>query len=405
MRLTLSNELLDAQLLRTAGAAPYGGADIGECLAAAAATKGTDLDTWYRAWWSLAEAVERTGRDAETAGATETACRAYLRASAYYRTAGVMHMSPDDLHRLKGCFDQQRTVFRRGAALLSRPPELLDVTIGSSTVTGYFFSAADPGQSACRPTLILVGGYDGTAEELYFANGAAALGRGYHVVAFDGPGQGAALAAGVSLRPDWENVIGPIIDRIVDRPDVDPARIALVGWSLGGFLAPRAAAREHRLAAVAADCGSFDLQSSFLAQVPPPLASAYRSGNAAGRKLLGAVLSRVAKRPVTGWALRRGMLVHGRSTPLAYLDELQHYSMATYAADIRCPVWISYAEGDDISATAPQLAEALTVPHELVRFTAAEGADNHCEAGARLLFHARLFGWLDAQLGTGPDTP
>jgi hypothetical protein len=30
-----------------------------------------------------------------------------------------------------------------------------------------------------------------------------------------------------------------------------------------------------------------------------------------------------------------------------------------------------------------------------VTFTAAEGAGDHCEAGARTLFHARMFAWLD----------
>ena len=33
-----------------------------------------------------------------------------------------------------------------------------------------------------------------------------------------------------------------------------------------------------------------------------------------------------------------------------------------------------------------------------VRFTAAEGAGDHCEVGARALYHERSVGWLDAQL-------
>lgn len=49
----------------------------------------------------------------------------------------------------------------------------------------FLASVADPGR---RATVILVGGYDSTAEELYLLDGAAALARGYHVLAFDGPG-------------------------------------------------------------------------------------------------------------------------------------------------------------------------------------------------------------------------
>lgn len=59
-----------------------------------------------------------------------------------------------------------------------------------ATLPGYFFRAGDPGDDTPRPTVIPTNGYDGTVEELYFANAVAALERGYHVLAFDGPGQG-----------------------------------------------------------------------------------------------------------------------------------------------------------------------------------------------------------------------
>jgi hypothetical protein len=70
------------------------------------------------------------------------------------------------------------------------------------------------------------------------------------------------------------------------------------------------------------------------------------------------------------------------------------------AAGITCPVFVCNAEGDDISASAPQLAAALTGEKELVTFTARDGAGDHCEAGARTLYHARSFGWLDRVLQT-----
>jgi hypothetical protein len=56
------------------------------------------------------------------------------------------------------------------------------------------------------------------------------------------------------------------------------------------------------------------------------------------------------------------------------------------------------AEGDDLGATAPQLVAALRGEKEFVHFTAAEGAADHCEQGARALYHARSFGWLDDRL-------
>jgi hypothetical protein len=89
----------------------------------------------------------------------------------------------------------------------------------------------------------------GTAEELYFANGAAALARGYNVLAFDGPGQGMMLTErGVVLRPDWERVIASVLDSAVTGADVDADRVALNEFELGGAArrAPRASPRGLR---------------------------------------------------------------------------------------------------------------------------------------------------------------
>jgi hypothetical protein len=58
------------------------------------------------------------------------------------------------------------------------------------------------------------------------------------------------------------------------------------------------------------------------------------------------------------------------------------------------PDLVCNAEGDDISASAPRLVAALRCPTTFLTFTAAEGANDHCDAGARMLFHARAFGWL-----------
>jgi hypothetical protein len=91
-RLGVKDELLDAQTLRTAGSAPYGGADIGECLAAAGRVRGTDLTSWHDAWVSAAASALAVAEGALDAGRTETARLAFWRSSSYFRTAGVMLM-------------------------------------------------------------------------------------------------------------------------------------------------------------------------------------------------------------------------------------------------------------------------------------------------------------------------
>jgi hypothetical protein len=69
-----------------------------------------------------------------------------------------------------------------------------------------------------------------------------------------------------------------------------------------------------------------------------------------------------------------------------------------HAEQITCPTFVCNADADAISASAPKLAAALRCPHEFRTFTTAEGAGDHCEAGARTLFHARAFDWLDEVL-------
>jgi pimeloyl-ACP methyl ester carboxylesterase len=196
-------------------------------------------------------------------------------------------------------------------------------------------------------------------------------------------------------------VIGPVLDDLLARPEVDPARVAVIGLSLGGYLAPRAASGDPRLAACVADCGSFDLFQAAVARLPGPLAGGLPAGQVS--RLLRRLLAYVARQPTGGWALRRGQLVHGAADPAAYLLALREYTLADRAAAITCPVLVCQAEGDAISASAPQLAAALTGDKELMLFTAAEGAGDHCEAGARTLFHARAFGWLDRVLGWTPS--
>jgi alpha-beta hydrolase superfamily lysophospholipase len=96
-------------------------------------------------------------------------------------------------------------------------------------------------QTSPRPTVIYNNGFDSTQEDSYVAIGAAALRRGYNVLTFDGPGQGAAIRQQkLVFRPDWEAVTSPVIDYANTRPEIDSKRLALFGYSLGAYLVTRA---------------------------------------------------------------------------------------------------------------------------------------------------------------------
>ena len=158
-------------------------------------------------------------------------------------------------------------VFLKGAALSDIPIEAVEIPFEDTTLPGYFVTVDDSG--APRPTIVHTNGYDSTIQEMYFAHAPAAIRRGYNVLLFDGPGQGRNLIKdGIHIRPDWENVVRPVIDYALTRPEIDPDKIALAGWSFGGFLAPRAASFEHRIAALVADPGQWDEGPAVLGRLP-----------------------------------------------------------------------------------------------------------------------------------------
>src|SRR5262249_46269828 len=130
-----------------------------------------------------------------------------------------------------------------------------------TTLPGYFYRVDESGVP--RPTLLSLGGFDSTGEELYFFAAGAALQRGYNVLTFEGPGQGEPLRVqGLRARPDYEVPVRAAVDYLLTRPEVDPERIALMGSSLGGYYAPRAAAFEPRVKALISHGVFFDWWAS-----------------------------------------------------------------------------------------------------------------------------------------------
>jgi dienelactone hydrolase len=146
---------------------------------------------------------------------------------------------------------------------------------------------------------------------MFIAHAPAAYERGYNVLLYDGPGQGRALIRdGVTLRPDWETVVAAVVDFALARPDVDPAKVVLAGWSLGGFLAPRAAGGEHRVAALVADPGQWDQRHGIVPMLPLSDADkeSFADIDPGALDDLAAYLDTPDTDPMTVWKLRdRGM--------------------------------------------------------------------------------------------------
>jgi pimeloyl-ACP methyl ester carboxylesterase len=388
------NRLFDGQLLRTIGHGTYGGAELGECLATAGRVIDGDRESWYRAWLQLADRTFAAAESSAVHGYRESARCAFLRASNYYRNAYVFHLERPLPELVGDAYRRQRDAFQRATAAMSRPPQQMAIPFEDMTLPGYFCAVDE----TRRPLIISVGGYDSTAEESFFWNGAAALARGYHALIFDGPGQGELLVErSIPFRPDWEKVISAVIDLAVRRDDVDVSKIVLIGESWGGYLAPRGAANDRRVALCVLDPAQIGLFRVMLSRLPLPvgLKRQLPDGPRWLVMLLQALMARMARQPTAGWALRRGMLTHGMATAWDYFVDAARYEQADIIGNISCPTLVCDAENDDISAFSKTFFNLLRCEKHYLRFTADEGSGEHCVGGNRALFHERVFDWLD----------
>jgi len=392
MHLVFEDQTFSFELLRTIGYAPYGGADIGECLVTASRIRQGDFESWYEHWNKTARRVHALAEDALQQGKRVSAREAYLRASNYYRTAEFfLHGNPHD-PRILATWGASRTTFRQAVNLMDTPVEVR-IPYEGTFLPGYYYRPDASHQP--HPTLIVHGGYDSTGEELYFMIAAAAIQRGYTCLTFEGPGQGALLREQqLPLRPDWEQVVTPVVDFALTRPEVDPTRLALMGISLGGYLAPRAAAFEPRVAALIADDGLYSYRFSDKARAVTRVAALF------GRTLAQATLRKVMQRNIgIRWAIENGLFTFQVGSIWDLIEATECWSLEGVAHQITCPTLVCEAERDHFFLGQPQrLYEALTCPKTLLRFSADEGAEEHCQYGALLLFNHQVFSWLDATL-------
>ncbi|HEU0215454.1 MAG TPA: alpha/beta fold hydrolase, partial [Stellaceae bacterium] len=353
----------------------YGGADVGECRSAVEGVRDGDTEAWYRGWTAVADRLTAVGDDSAARGHVVSAREAYIRAATYYQTSYLPLFGPNP--QLIAAFDKEVAVFHKAAALFDPPVEVFEIPFEGTTLPAYFVKVDNSGRP--RPTIVCTNGYDSNIQEMYFAHAVAATRRGYNCLLFDGPGQGRVLIKQrLTIRPDWENVVKPVIDFVLALPEVDAKKIVLLGWSFGGFLAPRAAAFEHRIAALIADPGQGDERDAALARLPLTEAEKAAFPDIDPKLLdgLAKALQGPDADPMQRWAfVQRGFWVHGVDTLYDYLKDFVRFELLSVAPRISCPALLTAAEGDPIGDGGVALLAALTVARkERIIFTAAEGA-------------------------------
>jgi pimeloyl-ACP methyl ester carboxylesterase len=396
----MADPVLDEVLLFYLGEAWAGLTDINECLQTASRVRKDDPESWTREWRGTAERLQEEGDRLREGGHRRSAGQAYLRAASYYRAALHRHMHPGSAE-VKELTEREVACFVRSQELLDGGLQVVAVPYEGLALTGYFYrSPAARGGRA--PVLIVHQGRDAWAEDCrYLAQ--EAMHRGYHCLLIDGPGNGQALRRhDLPFRPDWEAFVSPVVDYLQSRPEVDPAGIMLMGLSMGGFLAPRAAAHEPRLRICIANPGVQDWGEVFFGQLErysPRLLKLRETNPAALNSLLG-IAGRLS--PFLRWGLTDSMWKHGAATPAQLLDKLEEFTNVEGVPRIRAATLVIDAEAEEYGQSQ-RLYDALTCRKGFLRFREAEAAPLHVQTGSLALMSQRVFDWIDEEMGGAAD--
>jgi Prolyl oligopeptidase family len=379
----------------------YGAGDIGEMLTAVAAVTDGDATSWVKEWRTLAQRIQGIADASAAAGHHVSARGAYLRAAVYYAAANVFvdgteNPEPQQVE----LFGAHRECFAKHVSLLDPPAIPISVPYEGTDMQGYLFTPADDG--VARPTIILNNGSDAAMTFLWPGLGKPGLDRGYNAVIFDGPGQQSMLfQRGIPFRPDWENVITPLVDFLVERPEVDASKIVLYGTSQGGYWVPRAAAFEHRLAAVVADPGVVDVATSWKKNIPQEMVALLESENEEGFNK-GMAYARSQWSPAMQQEVAWRAKPYGeRPSDYATFKAVEEYRLGELVKEIKAPVLITDPEDEQFwPGQSQELFDGLTGPKKIIPFTRAEGANMHIEPMGRSLLEQRMYDWLDETLAS-----
>ncbi|MGH3643164.1 MAG: alpha/beta hydrolase family protein [Mycobacterium sp.] len=403
MKILLDDAEMDAQLGRTLIAVAAEAADLGEVMVTAARTTAGDYDSWFDEWSATAEVAQRLGEDAVRGGHDVTARKAFLRASEYWRQSFFFIRHDIDDERLQHAWRQHRLAFRSALPLLDCHAVTAEIPYDGVSMTGYLFRPADA--DTPRPTVLAPCGFDSTAEAGYVATGYMALPRGYNFFVFEGPGQGGMLYEHRRpFRPDFEVPFAEAFTWLLAQDGVHPGAVTVMGRSFGGYLAPRAAAFESRVAALVTDPGQYDFASRIGALAkgagfdsPQDFLARLQAADPELDARLQELIS--GPRNVEWYGAR--MAAMGTDTVGDFIRKQLTFSLEGIASDISCPTLVTEGEGD-FASQSQRLFDELRSERRLKKFTEAEGAGGHCEGLGSTLFESYAFDWLDRVLGRAP---
>ncbi len=248
-----------------------------------------------------------------------------------------------------------------------------EVHYQESTIPAYLLRSL---QDTTRGTVLLHGGFDSLIEEFY-AIWERLAAAGYDVVAFEGPGQGGARTlGGLTFDHDWEKPVATVLDHFkLDRA-------SLIGISMGGYWALRAAGREPRIDRVVSWPPVYD----WMQRVPAPI-RALAQGMFHWRGFMNwSVSLRTRLVPVLRHVVNQAMYLVDGAEPMDVVDWFLGMN-AEHLASERVTQDVLLLSGEKDTFQPPILtrkqADALINARSVAvrTFIEDEHADSHCQMG------------------------
>lgn len=360
------------------GASLNQGFEIGEAFYTATNIKDGDAASWQEEWIKTARLVESRGRESLNRGHKASARQQFLRASYYYRAA-LISMHPKD-ERFKATALKSRELLKMAGLFLEPQLEYIEIPFEGTVLPGYFRKAAS-GKSP-RKTLIMIGGAETFAEDLFFYIGGQAFEHGYNFLTVDLPGQGLLPLEGKYFYRDMNIPMKSVVDYALGRQDVDQERIAVYGYSTGGFIAPKAAMHIPQIRALAMSHCVIDgyAEVANMPAITPEMVKSWSSFK------LGSY---------QGIAWRFG-LNPDNLTGLLAANEGFVFDPAKVVVPALILVGNGEYKSEEVQRQTNLCLTGLTNPRKkLVVTPAEEGASSHCILDNRSLMSQELFDWLD----------
>ena len=329
----------------------------------------SDLDrAWMEEWSKEADRVAKIGDDADAAGNAITAGNQYMRAGNYYYSAE--RFIPPGEAKL-AMYRKALRCYQGAMARLHPDIERVEVPYEGKSLPAWFVKGCGLGK---RRTVVLFDGMDNAKEMSVIFAGLDLAKRGINVLAIDGPGQSEPLRLhNIPSRHDYEAAGTPVYDYVASRPEVDAKRVAVMGYSFGGYHAPRICAFDKRYAA----CVCFGAMHWNIYD--------FVKGHAPADP-----------RQTSGSTFQFRWVVGAPDNETA-LEWAKKFTLEGVADKVTCPILILHGENDRVVplAEARKLYERVGSKNKTLKiFTETEGGAEHCQVDNRQLGVDFIGDWL-----------